>query len=512
MVRYLVIIVVLLGSFPFTAQATTVVFYTQKHLNTLFYPSYIEDLYSDSQPKWQSTDVKKELENQLALLVLADLNDSISKRYDMLQHTSGLEYDVLTTDTLLYLSVYQSLMAEKGKQWLFGGRLDDDIGAPSVFIQQNIKQHFLHNTLHQLVAQLQPKSEQYQGLYKRLYRYYNSYYKPAPKLYSSALLKPEQVIPYQSLIYRLQISGELNVKEALYFLKNKTGLYHRELVDVVKQFQARHGLVVDGIVGKKTLFWLNMSPIERVRIMALNIQRLRLWENKDPRLVIVNIPSYEMSYWLEGKLLFKSKVIVGKPERKTPLLTARLDSIVFNPNWTVPTSIMKKDILPKVFNNQDYLLTHNYEVIPSWRSSEVIPLDDIEWDGMTVDNFPYKLRQKSGNTNALGRYKFNTPNRNAIYLHDTPARSLFKTQRRAYSSGCIRVEKASEFARLLMKESHFSNKEYLNYHKLPKTNTVGLAQIISVYTIYQTAWVDDKNTVQFRNDVYKYDEWSKSKN
>lgn len=510
MIRYASFLLALLLSCT-TAAQTRVDAFVQEYKNILFYPTYLSGLYPYSQRKWQSAENRKELENQLALLILADLDDDLEDRYNRLQRTHDLEYDVLATDTLLYLSVYRSLIKKNGTRWLFGGRLGNKLDQPSVALIQSIQQHFEENTLDQWVSELRPQSKQYQDLYKRLYRYYDPYHKPAPKLYTSRLLKPNQAIPYASLVYRLQISGELNEEQTKYFLAINNGIYHKELVDVIKQFQKRHGLSVDGIIGEKTLFWLNMSASERVRIMALNIQRLRLWENKQSRFVLVNIPSYEMGYWFEGELVFKSKVIVGKPERKTPLFSSRLDSIVFNPNWKVPTKIMKEDILPKALNNQDYLFSHNYEILPSWLSEDVIAYEDVEWESMTVDNFPYKLRQKSGNSNALGRYKFNTPNRNAIYLHDTPSRSLFKKQHRAYSSGCIRVEKASEFAKLLMKESHFTAKDYEKYHQLPETNTVGLEQRIAVYTIYQTAWVDDKNIMQFRNDVYKYDQWSKSK-
>jgi murein L,D-transpeptidase YcbB/YkuD len=172
---------------------------------------------------------------------------------------------------------------------------------------------------------------------------------------------------------------------------------------------------------------------------------------------------------------------------------------------------MREDILPKAFDNKEYLTEHNFEVLPSWLSNSVIPFESIKWEEMTAENFPYKLRQKPGGTNALGKYKFNTPNKNSIYLHDTPLRSLFKKQHRAYSSGCIRVEKASEFAQLLMEESDYTATDYENYNQLPKTNSVGLGQKIAVYTTYQTTWIDDKDIIQFRDDIYKYDEWSKSK-
>lgn len=512
MVKLTTLCFICLMSVSFLSQASRVDEYINKYDMQLFYPEAVSMLYPNSQRQWNSDKAQKDLENQLALLILADLNGTLENRYYQLQQAIGLEYDILATDTLIYLLTYQSLISKKGTSWFFGGRLESHLGEPSPQIITQLHQAFENKELENITQTLPPNSSQYAALYEQLLSYYDPYHVPVDKMPFSRVIKPNEVLSNQNLLLRLQVSGELNQEDVERLSQDISGIYHSELVDIVKQFQTRHGLASDGIIGPKTIFWLNMSAQERVRIMALNIQRLRLWQDKKNRFVLVNIPSYEMGYWQEDKLLFHSKVIVGKPARKTPLLSSRLDSIVFNPNWKVPTRIMKEDILPKAFNNQDYLLTHNYEVIPTWRSNDVIPLNEIEWDTMTVDNFPYKLRQKSGNSNALGRYKFNIPNRNAIYLHDTPSRSLFKKQHRAYSSGCIRVERASEFAQLLMKESQFSVQDYKNYHQLPKTNTVGLGKRILVYTIYQTAWVDDKNQIQFRNDIYKYDKWSKSRN
>lgn len=511
--RSLVIIFILFLSWVRPIYASLSDTYLQYHHKQFFYPEVTKSLYKSSEPslKWYSPQARKNLENQLALLVLADLNHDLEARYYLLQNSKNLEYDILATDTLIYLLTYQSQIPKKGKSWFFGGRLDKDLGEPRHQVISSINDAFTSGRLTYLTQTLVPSSTQYEDFYRRLLSYYDPYSKPIEKFSSFKMLRPNQVISDVSLINRLRVAGELTKEESSKLLSNSNGLYSPQLVEVVKRFQKRHGLAPDGIIGPKTKYWLNMSAKERVRIMALNIQRLRLWENKRERYVLVNIPSYEMGYWQDNELLFHSKVIVGKPERKTPLLSTYLDSIVFNPNWKVPTKIMKEDILPKVFNDKGFLLAQNFEIVPTWLSDDVIPVDDVNWEQVSVDTFPYKLRQKSGNSNALGRYKFNTPNRNAIYLHDTPSRSLFNKQTRAYSSGCIRVEKASEFAQLLMKESHFSKKEYRNYHQLPETKEAFLSQMISVYTIYQTSWVDEKNQVQFRDDIYEYDKWSKSK-
>ncbi|OCH01961.1 L,D-transpeptidase family protein [Aliivibrio fischeri] len=510
--RLLIILFVLFSSLCKPIHAALIDTYIEYYQEQLFYPEITQRLYSDDTLKWKSPLARKYLENQLALLALAQLNDSVTARYYQLQDMDGVEYDVLATDTLIYLRTYQSSVSTKGKKWFFGGRIEASLPKPQPETIKGIIKAIDERDLVSFTHALRPSSDQYEELYLRLFNYYQPYEDSESVFIKERLIRPNQITDVKTIIYRLQVSGEINHQEADMLLRQSNGHYDSSLVLIIKEFQKRHGLKQDGIIGPKTLHWLNMTAKERVRIMALNIQRLRLWENKNSHFVLVNIPSYEMAYWQEGELVFTSKVIVGKPERRTPIFTTRLNAIVFNPEWKVPTKIMREDILPKALDNKDFLQSQNFEIIPTWLSKDVISIDDIDWEQVSAETFPYKLKQKSGNTNALGRYKFNTPNRNAIYLHDTPSRSLFSKQHRAYSSGCIRVEKASEFAQLLMKESHFSTQDYMDYHELPETSKVALDQQISVYTIYQTSWVGEDNQVQFRNDIYKYDEWSKSRN
>ncbi len=212
-----------------------------------------------------------------------------------------------------------------------------------------------------------------------------------------------------------------------------------------------------------------------------------------------------MEYWEVGAKVFDSKVIVGRTDRKTPLFSAKLDSIVFHPQWRVPNSIMRQDLLPEALANRHFITQQGYEIVSDWHSEKVIDPARINWRLLTAENFPYKLRQKPGKKNALGLYKFNTPNRYAIYLHDTPAKHLFKYQKRAYSSGCIRVEKATQFVQLLMDRSGFTYQDYRKYREQQKTAVVNLKRIIPVYTIYQTVWVDHRGVTQFRSDIYNYD-------
>lgn len=263
-----------------------------------------------------------------------------------------------------------------------------------------------------------------------------------------------------------------------------------------------HGLTDDGIIGPDTIKWINMGFDDRLSSLALNAERVRLWPRDRDSLIVVNVPSFDMKYWEDGEEVFESKVVVGRKSRKTPLLEINLDSVILNPTWNVPWKIMVKDILPKVKADESYLETNNFQVIDGWRSMETVDTTEIDWQTINFNSFPYRMRQQAGSRNALGLYKFNTPNKRAIYLHDTPSKGLFNDDFRAYSSGCIRVEHAEELAELL-----FATK----VRKVPNQNSdlapntkVRLKKRIPVHIIYQTVLFEEGG-IQYRGDIYQYD-------
>jgi murein L,D-transpeptidase YcbB/YkuD len=210
-----------------------------------------------------------------------------------------------------------------------------------------------------------------------------------------------------------------------------------------------------------------------------------------------------MTYWSSGKEVFESKVVVGKIERPTPLMQIRLDSLILNPTWNVPWKIMVEDIIPKVQHDRAYLTKQNIKIIPKWGSDEIIDPETIDWNNLNPSSFPYRMTQESGNSNALGLYKFNTPNRRAIFLHDTPSKSLFSRQQRAFSSGCIRVENADVFAERLIEAQGVSRSAKLD--EPPSSNqSIPLKSRVPVHIIYQTAWYEE-GSVHYREDIYRLD-------
>jgi len=486
---------------------------------SLKYPALVNNIYQNHLGInfWQEESLRNELEKQLVLFVLADVSDNLFACYQALRKAANQRdwqrYERLASDSLLFYMSYTEQIYIKGSSWLFGSGIKNNIGPPSARSIDAFFNVASNQARLKYLQTLLPASPQHNRLYKNLFNFYLHAQKNLATPKFTAFAKNDEKLQQKSqLLARLQISGDLSPRMKKYFESEDQELYSEKLQAVIKLFQNRHGLQADGTIGKNTRYWLNISPQERLRLMALNALRLKLWTINKPRVVLVNIPDYTMEYWESGEKVFESKVIVGRFKRKTPLFASKLDSIVFNPTWTVPISIMRADILPNALANNNYFKKHRYEIIPDWLSTEVINPKQIEWETITVDNFPYKLRQKSGQANALGLYKFNTPNKNSIYLHDTPAKYLFNKQYRAYSSGCIRIQKAKQFAQLLMDKSGFSPQEYRRYHEQPETTVVGLKKKITFFTMYQTVWVDEFGFTQFRKDIYNYDTLSRSKN
>ncbi|MFT3364005.1 L,D-transpeptidase [Klebsiella pneumoniae] len=283
------------------------------------------------------------------------------------------------------------------------------------------------------------------------------------------------------------------------------GVYDRQLVEGVKRFQAMQGLGADGVIGQSTRDWLNVSSAQRAGVLALNIQRLRLLPGKLSTGIMVNIPAFSLVYYQDGSQVLASRVIVGRPDRKTPMMSSALNNVVVNPPWNVPPTLARKDILPKVRNNPGYLEQHGYTVMRGWNSKETIDPYRVDWSTITENNLPFRFQQAPGARNSLGRYKFNMPSSDAIYLHDTPNHNLFQKDVRALSSGCVRVNKASELANMLLQDAGWNDTRISDALKQGDTRYVNIRQNIPVNLYYLTAFVDADGRTQYRTDIYNYD-------
>lgn len=236
--------------------------------------------------------------------------------------------------------------------------------------------------------------------------------------------------------------------------------------------------------------------------LALNAQRLRIIPSFNNG-IFVNIPSYQLYYFRDGQLALQSKVIVGKEERKTPVMYSKLSNVVVNPPWHIPPTILMKDVVPKLARDPGYAARNDYEIFDG--SGNKIDARSVNWSKyVNSKSLPYRIRQQAGDNAALGRYKFNMPSSDAIFLHDTPNHGLFGKTERALSSGCVRVAKSDELATILLKEAGWSADRKQSVLASKKTTSAKISSNNPVYLYYVTAWVEN-GKVQTLPDIYHFD-------
>lgn len=301
---------------------------------------------------------------------------------------------------------------------------------------------------------------------------------------------------------RLEITGDLFTvrKENLYF-------FDKEVEEAVKRFQYRHGLIIDGIVGPDTLAAMNVPVAERVRELSLNRERIfSLFDSYVERYVLVNIPAYELKVIEKGKEILKMKAIVGSTGSKTPVFQDEIEYLVFNPDWRIPIRKTVRDIIPIIKSDPTYLERKNIRIFDGWgKDARELRPEEVNWDYYDLNNFNLMLVQEPGPENELGRIKFMFPNEYLVYIHDTPARELFTYNDRAFSSGCIRVEKPIDLALYCLKDqSGWDLNRILSVIDGGEPVEVYLEENIPVVIVYWTAWVDESGLVHFRKDIYNY--------
>jgi murein L,D-transpeptidase YcbB/YkuD len=244
---------------------------------------------------------------------------------------------------------------------------------------------------------------------------------------------------------------------------------------------------------------------DQIITIKINMERLR-WMNDSlgDKNVLVDIPSFTLTI-NDKKGSSKMKVITGKEVRSTPFFSDEIEYMVFSPYWNVPHNLAVYDILPKIKRSKRYFYAYRFEIFSGW-GDEAVQLDpgDIDWQSLSADNFPYRLRQRPGPRNAMGKVKFMFPNIYNIYLHDTPERHLFEKERRDFSSGCIRVENPELLATFLMPELTPDNIK--NKMNQDREKYVNLNEKVPVHLVYFTAEADSTGDVIFREDIYNLDE------
>jgi murein L,D-transpeptidase YcbB/YkuD len=373
-------------------------------------------------------------------------------------------------------------------------------------LAQNLEKALKSRNVNKALLDLLPRRDDYRELRGHLVRYQQVQARGGwPTLEPSPLYRPGQSgAAVAALRKRLALSGDLPDGNGA-----DSTLFDDGLAQAVKGFQERHGFTPNGKVDDATLAALNVPVARRIAQISLNLERLRwLPDELGKEYLMVNVPAYDLKIIKNKREDLRMRVVVGKEFNSTPIFRDTMEYIVFSPDWTVPRSIATKEILPIVQRNPDYLLTNNYQVYDSWDARDTTALDPhaIDWDSLSEDNFAYRVVQGPGTGNALGAVKFMFPNKMDIYLHDTPADHLFKRSERAFSHGCVRVEKPKELAEYLLRDSGKWNEETITKAmQQDKPENVKLPRKLPVYLVYFTAFADEKGRLNFRDDVYNHD-------
>jgi murein L,D-transpeptidase YcbB/YkuD len=274
------------------------------------------------------------------------------------------------------------------------------------------------------------------------------------------------------------------------------------LVEAVEHFQARHFLAIDGIVGKGTLTEMNVPIADRLDQIRVNLERGRwILHDLSGDYLLVDIA---VRLFRDDEIAWTARVQVGRPYRKTPVFRSQIRYLDFNPTWTIPPGILRKDTLPAIKRDPSYLSDRNIRVID--RDGNEVSASTVDWTRYPESPFPYRLVQDPGPSNALGRVKFMFPNDHLVYLHDTPSRSLFERSERAFSSGCIRVEQPFELARVLLNDPEaWSDESIARVVESRETQTIFLPKRETVLLLYWTVNLLEEDRVGFKRDLYDRD-------
>ncbi len=487
----------------------------------------LEALYklSNHELLWLGTpDSEKKINEALVLLANATVHGLNPKNYDTetlwqklqpaLQLKLDAYKDLALYDTALSISLLRFLhdlhygrVNPQGINFNLKLREKKLIDLPLL-----IKNSLNQKTLADLPLAVEPKLKQYQKLKPALANYRQLAANSLPfKFDFKETLRPGESNPQIAQLRRFLITvGEMPEEKSV-STTQKSSLYSDAIVSGVKKFQKRHGLTADGHIGKGSVAALNIPLIQRVTQIELAMERLRwLPALSTGASIIVNIPAFQL--WAFNSVdqndsdVLNMRVVVGNAlKTQTPVLMAEMHFIDFMPYWNVPYSIIKNELLPKLIQNSHYLEKENMELVSVFRDSEKPTAFNQETMSLLKEG-KLRVRQRPGGKNALGRVKFIFPNKDDVYLHDTPSNALFSRSRRDFSHGCVRVENPQKLAEFALKDQDNWNtdtiKEALN---TPKTQRVILKKPIPVLFFYTTAYFDHNDSLDFYPDIYGHD-------
>ena len=366
--------------------------------------------------------------------------------------------------------------------------------------RQHLEKALAENRISESLRELLPQVPEYQRLRTVLAKYKELKAQGGwPQVPGNVKLKPGQRSPHLSTIAkRLAATGDYH---GTLPPNGQTAVYEGTLVEAVKVFQRRHGLVDDGVITPAVAAEMNVPVDRRIAQIQMNMERWRwLPRNLGSRYILVNIPEMRLDIYEGETSTLTMKTVVGKEDTPTPIFSDEMTHIIFSPYWNVPPSIAQEETLPAALNDPGFLARNNMEVVDT-NGNRVDPAS-VDLSNPEA----YRFRQRPGADNSLGLVKFMFPNQYNVYLHDTPADSLFARATRSYSHGCVRLEQPVALAQYVLRDQPQWTAERIGQamHAGEETH-VKLKAPIPVYLGYWTARVRPDGTVQFRNDVYGTD-------
>lgn len=316
---------------------------------------------------------------------------------------------------------------------------------------------------------------------------------PDTKKLQLGVVDPD-VVPLRK---RLMVSGDLPQSAGL------SQSFDSYVDSAVKRFQLRHGLPADGVMGIYTYKAMNVSADIRLGQLQTNLQRLRERAGTlGSRYVLVDIPAAQIEAVENDRVVLRHTAIVGKIDRQTPIVNSKINEIIVNPYWNAPVSIVRKDIIPLMRKNPNYLKDNHIRLFAP-DGSEVDPMN-VDWS--TEDAVKYRFRQDPGSINAMASVKINFPSPDGVYMHDTPQQSLFGKLMRFDSSGCVRVQNVRDLVTWILRDTPGWDRQHFEATIKTGQNTpIQVTNPVPVYFLYVSAWSTGPGVVQFRDDIYGLD-------
>ncbi len=403
------------------------------------------------------------------------------------------------------LAAYDILLTynfEKYLNHIYKGKLDPkklytnwDLDEKTFDVNSVLIKGFNKNKLDSIVENIQPKTQTYKELLKAL-EIINTFPDDHVKTIESA----------DKIVLNDTNPALINIKKRLLYWNDMSGkdslttIYDSKTFESVKRFQERHGLAADGVIGAGTIKALNYSKEDRKKQIIVNLERWRWYPSElAENYFIINIPDYSLNVVESNDTTLVRNVVVGTSKRKTPIITSYLKTVVFNPTWTVPPTILKEDVVPAMKRNRNYLANKNITIYDT--AGKVV--SPMAWNENKPNNYRYV--QSPGYDNSLGLMKILFPNHHSVYLHDTNHRNIFGRNNRSMSSGCVRVENPLELAQHILDVDGNWPQDRIDTIIASKTTmSFKITKKYALYQWYWTAW-SKKNQLLFRADIYDLD-------